>query len=678
MVLLRATRIALRPLRPPTPMSRWIPLARQIPLIPLIIVALAMTSVACREEQGGVQVKDLSFTGNSAVSTQQLRSVISTTETPFLPWAPRQYFSREEFEADLKRVVAFYRDRGFPEARVKSFDARLSDDQNSVSVRIDIEEGQPILVERVELTGLDPIPEAHRRELETRLPLKAGGPLDRALVQSSREAALDELKDHGYPEPDVKVSEMPGSSDRQKIVTYTAVPGRVAYFGPIAITGTASVNERIVRRQLTFRRGQLFQQSKLRESQRRLYSMELFNFVNVEAVDAEAVRAEVVGAETPGATGGTGEEAEQIPTRVTVTEGKHRRVNFGLGYGSEERVRAQIDWRHVNFFGGARTAGILARYSSLDRGVRLNFRQPYFFSPRYSFGMSFQSWFTDEPAYVLTTIGGRATIAREFTRSRSVLAPRQSTVLALTYANEWEDYTISDEALEDPTFRDELIALGLDPRTGTGTGQLSALMLDAGRNTADNLLDARKGYAASVHLETAGQWLGGTWDYHEISAEGRYYQALGSRAVLAVRARAGSIDSSGPEDELVPFFKRYFLGGATNLRGWSRYEVAPLSGSGLPIGGLTFTNFTTELRFSLVRNFGAVLFLDGGNVWTDPWDFNLNDLRYDIGPGLRYNTPVGPVRVDVGWQLNPIPGLLVNGEPQKRDWRVFFSIGQAF
>ncbi len=203
-------------------------------------------------------------------------------------------------------------------------------------------------------------------------------------------------------------------------------------------------------------------------------------------------------------------------------------------------------------------------------------------------------------------------------------------------------------------------------------------MLDAGRNTTGNLLDAKKGYVAIVHLETAGQWLGGDFDYHEVSAEGRYYQSLGSRVVVAVRARAGSIDSSGPEDELVPFFKRYFLGGSTNLRGWGRFEVSPLSGEGNPIGGHSFANFSTEVRFPIFGDFGAVLFLDGGNVWTNPWDLNLNDLRYDVGPGLRYNTKIGPVRLDVGWQLNPIPGLLVNGEEQKRALRVHFSIGQAF
>ena len=99
---------------------------------------------------------------------------------------------------------------------------------------------------------------------------------------------------------------------------------------------------------------------------------------------------------------------------------------------------------------------------------------------------------------------------------------------------------------------------------------------------------------------------------------------------------------------------------------------------GLPIGGLTFMNFSTEVRFPIVGRLGGVVFLDGGNVWENSWDFNLRDMRYDMGPGLRYNTPVGPFRLDVGFQLNPIEGLLVDGEEQKRPLRVHFSIGHAF
>ena len=480
---------------------------------------------------------------------------------------------------------------------------------------------------------------------------------------------IDELKDHGYPSPDVVYAEAKGATDKQRIVTYTARPGNLAYVGNIQIQGTSSVSRRIVARQLTFRPGQLFQQSKLRESQRRLYSMELFNFVNIEALNQGTVQA------------APDENApERIATRVTVTEGKHRKVNFGVGYGSEEKARGEVDWRHVNFFGGARTAGVFTRYSSLDRGVRLNFRQPYFFGPRYSFGASAQSWFSDEPAFKLTTLGGRVTIARESTRSRSMLRPRQTTTLALTYANEWEDYTIIDEALNDPTFSRRPDCARSESRDGKRQG--TALGADARRWPQHDRQPARRqerGYVAIVHLETAGQWLGGDFDYREVSAEGRYFQSIGTRAVVAVRARAGTIDdaSGGNEEVPIPFFKRYFLGGSTNLRGWGRFEVSPLA-DGNPIGGQTFAYFSTELRFPLVGKIGAVLFVDGGNVWLNPRDFNLNDMVYDAGPGLRYNTPIGPVRLDVGWQLNTIPGLLVNGEQQKRPLRIHFSIGQAF
>ena len=127
----------------------------------------------------------------------------------------------------------------------------------------------------------------------------------------------------------------------------------------------------------------------------------------------------------------------------------------------------------------------------------------------------------------------------------------------------------------------------------------------------------------------------------------------------------------------VPFAKKFFLGGATSIRGWGRYEISPLS-EGLPIGGNSMLAFSEELRATLRGKLGAVLFLDGGNVWAESFGFNLGDLRYAVGPGLRYQTPIGPIRFDVGYQLNPIPDLLINGSLQTRRFRLHFSIGQAF
>ena len=182
----------------------------------------------------------------------------------------------------------------------------------------------------------------------------------------------------------------------------------------------------------------------------------------------------------------------------------------------------------------------------------------------------------------------------------------------------------------------------------------------------------------SFHGEDAGRALRGTFNYLAMAADARHYLPFSDRVVLASRAQIGNIRPTDGDEANIPFNKRYFLGGATSIRGWGRYEVSPLSGSGLPLGGDSMLAFSEELRAMLRGNLGGVLFLDAGNVWAESWSINLSDLRYAVGPGLRYQTPVGPLRLDFGYQLNPIPGLLVNGEPQSRRWRLHFSIGQAF
>lgn len=624
----------------------------------IVLCVFCAAAAACKEK-GGVKVSSFTFHGTKAVTPSQLKSVLATAAGAKIPWGTKRYFSRQQFEADLKRIVAFYKDRGYPDARVTSFDAKLNTAQTAVSLTVNIEEGEPVRVERISFEGFEPLPAQHRAALEAQLPLKVGRALDRALLQASRESALDELRDHGYPYASVRIGESPGSSERQRVILLKAEPGPLTNFGPIEITGNTTVSDNVIRRQLTYRPGRVFRQSALQTSQRRLYSQELFDFANVEPVRTEG-------------------KPPEIPTRVTVTEGKHKKVNFGVGYGTEEKARAEVDWRHVNFLGGARTLGVFARYSSLDRGVRLNFKEPFFFAPLYTVGLSAQSWHSDEPAFNLDTNGARVTVTREFRRyGGPVRGVRPSMTVSLTYANEHESYEIFEAARNDPMFRDELIALGLNPDTGKASGTRSAISIDAGRNTTNSLIDGRQGYMVSAHLEQAGKWLAGTYAYYELTTEARAYRSLGGRVVAAAKVRAGSIDAFGNPDSRVPFFKRYFLGGATNLRGWGRFEVSPLE-EGFTVGGASFLNLSTEVRVPLRGNFGAVLFVDAGNVWTNHWDFKLNDMRYDIGPGLRYNTRIGPFRADLGYQLNPIPGLLVNGKEQPRRVRFHFSIGQAF
>src|SRR5918995_3742939 len=141
-----------------------------------VFLLTLLGAAACKEE-GGVKVTSMKFNGVHAVKPGQLKSVLATGASSKLPWGEKRYFSREQFEADLKRIAAFYHDRGYPDARVSSFDVKLSADQSSVAITLNISEGQPLLAERVELQGFEVLPETHRSSLESSLPLKAGQPL---------------------------------------------------------------------------------------------------------------------------------------------------------------------------------------------------------------------------------------------------------------------------------------------------------------------------------------------------------------------------------------------------------------------------------------------------------------------------------------------------------------------
>jgi outer membrane protein assembly complex protein YaeT len=632
----------------------------------LFAAALSLAAVTATAQQPRrIKVTGLAIEGVKSVPLGELTSAIYTQSSSWIPWGAKHYFNRAQFEADLKRIQVFYADRGFPDAKVASFDLNLNDKQDEISIKLVVSEGDPIIVDEVRFAGFDVMRPQRADRLKQNAPLKAGVPRDRAKLQQTRERALDLLRDSGYPYATVRITETAGSLPRHVVVTYQATPGQLARFGNIEVSGNASVSDDVVLRHLTFRPGQRYRLGQMQESQRRLYTLELFQFVNVAREGPEGV--EDRAAES---------QPDEVPVKVTVTEGKHRKLNLGVGYGSEEKARAEANWRHVNFFGGARTAGIETRWSSLDRGLRVNFQQPYVFSSRMVLNASAEAWYTNEPAYTLDTSGVRVTLQRRLGRGGP--AGRIVSNLSLGLIHNWESYTISNELLSDLSRRDEIIALKLDPRTGAGSGLLSALALDFSRNTTGNLLDARRGYLANIHYEEGGKFLPGDYDYREVSLEGRHYLALFDWLVWANKVRVAGISGSGDVQNLVPFFKRYFLGGSSSLRGWGRFQVSPLSGSGLPIGGHSMVEASSELRMPVWRSLSLVLFGDAGNVWPGEWQIKPGDLRYDVGPGLRYQTPIGPIRFDIGYQLNPIPGLLVHGEPQPRRFRMHFSIGQAF
>jgi outer membrane protein insertion porin family/translocation and assembly module TamA len=501
-------------------------------------------------------------------------------------------------------------------------------------------------------TGFDVIPERHLNSLKRNFPIKIGKPRDRQVVLSAREMALNELRDHGFPYATVRVDEVDESAGAaggtNAKLTLVAVPGTLARFGPTEVQGNERVGENTIRRSLTLRPGKIYERRLVQETQRRLYGMSLFQFVNVEPLDQE-------------------QQPPEVPMRVTVAEGPKNRVNFSVGYGTEEQGRVEAEYHPLDFRGCVRSIGCGAKVRVAQRRP-VRFHPAVLFTPRVSLSWTGQDWLTFTPAYQSTVFGTTVT---------TVYQPARQTSLSFSVTAEHDKSTIADSVLADPTLRNDLIALGLNPETNAQSGTLNALRLEGRHATTDNLLDSRTGYILSASVEQAGRLLPGGFKYTGVSAEARHFLPISSAVVWANRVQVANLAAPADDPGAVPFSKKYFLGGATTIRGWGRFEVSPLA-AGLPVGGNSLFLFSSELRAHIVGNFGAVAFLDTGNVWAGSWGIRLSDLRYAVGTGLRYQTPIGPLRLDWGYQLNPIPGLLINGEPQTRRWRIHFSIGQAF
>lgn len=643
-------------------MARLLKLAREVirscrslrRLAPIATLACAILTTACHED-GVVKVKALEFSGVHAFPASQLKGVLATRQSGWLPWSPKHYFDRAEFDADLQRIHAYYADHGYPNQRVNGVKVDISPDQTSVSIRVDIDEGAPVVVDDIRFEGFDVLPESVRARLSN-VALKVGQPRDRDRVRESRDQATEFLHDNGYPAGYVDAGERPTATPDHVLVTFRASAGAPMKFGEVLITGLEKVDAAIVTRDLTFASGDEYRERDVRRTQRRLGQLEVFNLVNVSPRLDEI-------------------QGDRVPVRITVAEAKPRRLRFGVGYGTEDRARGSLNWQHLNFFGGARQGELDVKASFLTQSLRLSLIEPRL-GHGWSINLSGLAEKTRQLTYDSESYGGHATLVFRTDRDFDATKPPARYQMRLGYGNEYLRYGIRSEFLGDLSQRDERIALGLDPDTGRAAGTLAAISLDLERSAVNNLIQPTSGTVLSAHFEHAAPWLLGTYRYDEVLLDARGYVPLGGSRVFAARASVGSVAARDPAT--VPFSKRYFLGGATSLRGWGRYQVSPLDDQGLPIGGRTLVEMSSEIRFPLRGKISGVMFVDAGSVGASDLNVAALRMRVDAGPGLRYNTPIGDIRADIGFQLTPIDGLQVNGAPEKRQWRIHLSIGQAF
>jgi len=331
-----------------------------------------------------------------------------------------------------------------------------------------------------------------------------------------------------------------------------------------------------------------------------------------------------------------------------VIEAPRHEVRFGVGYDTEEQLRGLAGWRDYDFLGGARQLGFTARASFLRRSIAADFLQPHFPGTHQRVRLIVSEDQEDEETY---------------TNDRARFTPRLE-LEPLPALTAYAFYRLEYDSLSGVN---RMVARRL-PDLAPHSGLLSGVGLGADWNWTDDLLDPTRGWVTSASVEPVGGFLGGKFSFVRLQGEGRRYQPLVADLAAAFRLRLGAEEPFGGSRD-VPLFERLYAGGIGSVRGYERRHVGPLIEDD-PIGGRSLVEGSAELRHPVTERLGAAVFADAGQVSLRSFDFPFDDLRYGFGFGVRYKSPVGPLRVDLGFPLEPPRG--------DARWQVHLSVGQTF
>jgi outer membrane protein assembly complex protein YaeT len=580
------------------------------------------------------RVQAIQISGNSVFSGSELKEALLTKERPwYTPWKERPVFDPTTFETDLERVQRLYEKRGYYQAQI-DYDLQ-AEQEGLISIYFQVTANEPVTIAAVSVAVS--APQAAQAEyadtppppLPTELPVQTGEIFSEAAYHSGEQKLRDFFLARSHAHIQVQRQARLHLEHHTAHIEYQVEPGPVTVFGPTRVEGTHYSNPELVLRELSYLPGDPFSSEDVAESRENVLGLGLFRAAQFRADHSDG---------TP----------PVVPMRVQVEEQPPREIKLGLTYGTEDEVGVQAEWQHRNWFGDGRQLSLLLELSSVIRTVGVSFLQPHFLSSRTQGILNFRQEQQDEETFLLNT-----------SRFRPRLEHRFSSTLSGFVGYRLELAKLSDVA--PATIR----ALGGIKHDGVVSGPTLGLVW----NRTEDPFDPHYGEVISFTLDQAGKLWDGDFRFIKLTVEAKKYQDVGWQTVLAGRLKIGLSEAFGARRN-IPLFERFYAGGEKSVRGYGRRRLGPLSDSDDPLGGVSLIEGALELRRPLWRELGGAVFLDFGQVSLDTFDLPIDDLKFAAGVGVSYTTPLGPLRLDIGFPFDPPSG--------DQAWQIHFSIGQFF
>jgi outer membrane protein insertion porin family len=566
-----------------------------------------------------VRIKRINFIGNKAFSDKELRGKIKSKEKGYFSWLTSSgKYQDEQIKRDVAFLVYHYQNNGYLKVKVSPPQVYLSRDRKWINVTFHLEEGQKYKVKNVGLEG-DVL--TTKEDLLSRFKLKSGQVYSRKNVEEDLMTLSQVYGDQGYAFANINPNIQPHDEDLTADVSYVVQKGPRVFIEKINISGNTITRDKVIRREMLLKENSLYNETRLKSSQQRLQALGYFEEVNFA---------------TP-----RGSADDRIDINITVKEKPTGTFSIGAGFSSAENFIFTASIAKQNFMGYGISGQFSTELSSKRQLFILSFDDSHFLDSDWLLGVSGYrtvNVFTD---FERRSFGGSVSLGHQLFDWSSVRLGYQI-----------EDVNVGDFQTTVPAAFNQNLS-----------GLTSSASLTLARDTRNNRLFPTRGMYVSGSAEYAG--LGGDNDFYRLSGNFRYYHPIWKSFVAKFNASIAQISSLNSLP--VPLFERFFLGGVNSLRGYTLRSVGPsvfvpntVAGGDnrFVYGGNKMLQFNFELEVPIYDPAGLKLvsFLDAGNAFDETQNFAINRLRADFGFGLRWNSPLGPLRFEWGFPFSRNPG----------------------
>ncbi|MEE9910657.1 MAG: outer membrane protein assembly factor BamA [Deltaproteobacteria bacterium] len=559
------------------------------------------------KENDRVYIRSITFEGNESFTTKELVNMMTTTERTLLGFImDTGILQTHQIKQDVQKLTSFYFNNGFVNAQIG--EPVITHDAKGIYIKIVVREGKRFKIDKVVISG-DYL-EKTRAALFELLKTKTGNYYNREAILKDMEAITLAANDEGYAHADVNPQITSRDKEQLVDVNFHLTKGNLVHIARIGISGNTTTRDKVIRRQLSIVEGDLYSSSKLKTSYTNLNQLRYFEEVDIQTEKTTDNKMDI---------------------NIRVKEKNTGMFMVGAGYSAVDAAVIMAQVVQNNFLGYGQTLSLKASLGSKTNNYELSFTEPWLFDLPLWCKADIWKYKKEYDSYTLDTKGGGVTLGY----------PIWTRVVG------YVGYRLSVDNIQDinrTTASSYII-------TQEGERITSSLTFTLAYDSTNDNMFPSKGIKATASVQHAGMPLGGNTNFTKYSGAVAGYVPLFWDIVFGAKGRIGYLQNNDDSDTKIPIYERYVLGGINSLRGL-RYVGPVDSGTSDVIGGTTMLSFSLEIVFPLIKDAGmkGVVFYDAGNTWNG--GYFLDDLRMTCGAGVRWYSPIGPLRLEYGYVLD--------------------------